>query len=42
MTDSIQVTPWTRLPEVEAYAAARGISVEDAIKELVNKGLSHV
>lgn len=37
----IDVSTWTRLTEVEEYAEYRGISREQAIQELVNKGLSH-
>lgn len=32
---------WTRLAEVSEYARARGIDPADAIRELVNSGLSH-
>lgn len=41
---AIQVwaTNWKRLPEVYAYASLQGVSVERAIEELVNKGLSHL
>ena len=38
---TIDVWRWTRLPEVDAYAARRNISREQAIMELVNSGLSH-
>jgi hypothetical protein len=37
----IDVSTWTRLAEVDEYADYRGISREEAIRELVNKGLSH-
>lgn len=31
-----------RWPEIEAYAAKRGIPVERALVELIDKGLSHL
>ena len=37
----INLTDWTRLPEVREYADYRGIGLDEAIRELVNKGLSH-
>lgn len=38
---NIRATNWSRLPEVYAYAAQRGVKVEHAIEELVNSGLSY-
>jgi hypothetical protein len=35
------LSDWTQLPEVDAYAAKRGIDIQTAIHELVNAGLSH-
>lgn len=37
----IDVSTWTRLAEVDQYADHRDISREEAIRELVNMGLSH-
>lgn len=37
----IDPSNWTRLPEVVGYADRRGIDVAEAIRELVNRGLSH-
>lgn len=33
---------WARCPEVFDYAAERGVSLEEAIIELANSGLSHL
>lgn len=38
---TIDVSGWTRLMDVAVYAGVRDISLEEAIKELVNSGLSH-
>lgn len=38
---TVDLSSWTRLPEVVAYADDRGISLHEAIRELVNTGLSH-
>lgn len=38
---TLNVSKWSRVAEVAAYAERRGISVGDAIRELVNAGLSH-
>lgn len=32
---------WTRLPEVDQYAIRRGLTRGEAIRDLVNSGLSH-
>jgi hypothetical protein len=32
---------FTRLAEVQAYAEARGMVLGDAVRDLVNAGLSH-
>jgi hypothetical protein len=37
----IDVSAWTRLADVDAYARGRGVSRQEAIQELVNVGLSH-
>jgi len=37
----LDLTEWTRLAEVDAYAARRGISRAEAIRLLVNQGLSY-
>ena len=36
----IDVSAWTRLADVDAYARGRGISRQEAIQELVNVGLT--
>jgi hypothetical protein len=43
MNDSItlDLSEWTRLREVDEYAASRHIDRAQAICELVNSGLSH-
>lgn len=38
----IDLSDWTRLREVDAYALRRGIDRSAAIRELVNSGLSHL
>lgn len=38
----LDITGWTRTPEVVDYALARGITVDAAVGELVNSGLSHL
>lgn len=38
---TLDVSNWTRLDEVEQYAETYDIPVEDAIRQLVNSGLSH-
>ena len=40
MTVMIDTTKWTRLREVDAYAAERGISRDEAVERLVNQALS--
>ncbi|SKM80560.1 Uncharacterised protein [Mycobacteroides abscessus subsp. massiliense] len=37
----IDLSGWTRLPEAVHYADVRGIDFGDAIRELVNAGLSN-
>lgn len=37
----IDVSEWTRLAEVSNYARVHRITLEDAIHQLVNSGLSH-
>lgn len=37
----LDLAAWTRKSEVADYAKRRGISLDDAIRELVNEGLSH-
>lgn len=37
----VRAKEWARFPEVLDYAAERGVSIEEAIIELVNSGLSH-
>ena len=37
----VDVSTWTRLAEVEEYARDRGIDLGEAIRQLVNTGLSH-
>lgn len=40
-TLKIDLSIWTRLREVQNYAYDHGMSTSDAIRELVNSGLSH-
>lgn len=40
-TITLDTSSWTRLDEVEEYAEAHGMAVEEAIMHLVNSGLSH-
>lgn len=44
MTDTITIdlSTWTRLAELDEYARKRGITLEEAIRILVNAGLSHL
>jgi S-adenosylmethionine/arginine decarboxylase-like enzyme len=37
----IEVSTWTRLAEVDAYAGRKGIDRATAINQLVNAALSH-
>jgi hypothetical protein len=37
----VPIYGWDRWPEVVEYAVARGIDLQDAIRELANCGLSH-
>jgi hypothetical protein len=39
---TLDLSNWTRLREVDEYAAARETSLADAIRQLVNAGLTHV
>jgi len=36
----IDLSNWTRLPEVQTFADHRGITLDEAIRKLVNIGLS--
>lgn len=38
----LDLDTWTRVPELVAYARRRGIQTADAVRELVNAGLSHL
>ena len=38
---TIDATAWPRLVEVYSYSVKRGITLDEAVEELVNKGLSH-
>lgn len=37
----VDLSKWTRRAEVEDYAERRGIKISEAIRELVNQGLTH-
>jgi len=39
---TINVNEWSRAKEVRSYARWRGLTVTDAIRQLVNHGLSHL
>ena len=38
---TVPIAGWERLPEVAAYAESHRISVPEAVRQLVNCGLSH-
>lgn len=39
---SLNIAYWERFPEVEEYAKCYSLTLNEAISELVNAGLSHI